>query len=140
MKPAGYSGTPLEKKLGIVNGANVRLLFQPAHYFDLFTRFPDDVQLSEGAASKKDLIHLFVKNEQELYDHLPGLVNEMKSNGCIWVSWPKKSSRLFKDLTEDKIRDLALRSGLVDVKVCAIDPDWSGLKLVIPVKNRKSEA
>ncbi|UII23373.1 DUF3052 domain-containing protein [Fulvivirga ligni] len=133
---AGYSGTPLAKKLGIKSGHFLRLLNQPAYYHELFNDFPDNVNFEE-LNGRADIIHFFTQNAYELMEQLPLLKGEIKQNGMIWVSWPKKASKVPTDVTEDVIRDLALKIGLVDVKVCAVDDVWSGLKLVIPLKDRK---
>ena len=139
MKSAGYSGTPLAKKLGIKNGFTIRLLNAPTYYFELFEDFPDGVTISKSKRGEKEFIHYFEKNASALNTNLPKLRNEIKQSGMIWVSWPKKASKVETDITEDTIRELALAIGLVDVKVCAVDLTWSGLKLVIPVKDRKSK-
>ena len=138
MKPAGYSKTTLARKLGIKNGQVIRFINLPEHYFELFDDFPENVDVTKSKSMRKDLIHLFVPNERTMFKTLPGLKEEIKEAGCIWVSWPKKSSHLYKDLTEDKIRNLAVELGLVDIKVCAVDENWSALKLVIPIKSRIS--
>jgi hypothetical protein len=132
----GYSGTPLAKKLGIKDGFTIRLINAPDYYLDLFTDWPTDIHISEGK-NEKNLIHFFTKDSSELHKVLPGLKKEIVANGIIWVSWPKKTSKVVTDVSENMIRDLALNIGLVDVKVCAVDEVWSGLKLVIPVKDRK---
>lgn len=134
---AGYSSTPLAKKLGIKEGFVVRLINEPAGYFALFTDWPESVQVIKNEAIKKDCIHFFSIAVEELFSRLPELKKEIKEAGMIWVSWPKKAAKVKTDITEDVIRDLALRTGLVDVKVCAVDAVWSGLKLVIPVAERK---
>jgi hypothetical protein len=133
---AGYLSTPLAKKLGIKPRFKIRLINAPDHYFDLFTDMPSNVQLLNDQKSKKNLIHLFVKDVKTFETHIHDLKNEIEQDGIIWVSWYKKSSKIPTDLTEDIIRSTALSLGLVDVKVCAVDDVWSGLKLVIPVKSR----
>ncbi len=133
---AGYSSTPLAKKLGIKPGCRLKLVNAPTHYFGLFADMPDKVQVAESPKPPFDLIHFFTKDGKELYDLLPVLKAEIVPNGIIWVSWPKKAAKILTNVTEDLIRDLALKTGLVDVKVCAVDDVWSGLKLVIPVKDR----
>ncbi|HXS37490.1 MAG TPA: DUF3052 family protein [Flavipsychrobacter sp.] len=135
--PVGYSGTPLAKKLGINSGFIVRLVGAPDYYLSLFTNWPTDIRISEQKNERKNLIHFFTKDSSELYKVLPELKKEILANGTIWVSWPKKTSKVVTDVSENMIRDLALNIGLVDVKVCAVDEIWSGLKLVIPVKDRK---
>ena len=139
MKPAGYSGTPLAKKLDIKSGFRIRLVNAPAHYFDLFVDFPDEVEITRDKKKEKDLIHYFEKKATTLKKKLPQLRNEIVQNGMLLVSWPKKASAVETYITEDTIRDFALTIGLVDVKVCAVDEVWSGLKLVIPVKDRKTK-
>ncbi|HVX25591.1 MAG TPA: hypothetical protein VHB70_04580 [Parafilimonas sp.] len=134
---AGYSSTPLAKKLGIKNGFKIRLINQPDHYFNLFTDLPTDIQILTDKKTKKNFIHLFVKNMNEFEKNIHELKNEIEPDGIIWVSWYKKSAKILTDVTEDKIRNTALSIGLVDIKVCAVDEVWSGLKLVIPVKDRK---
>ncbi len=133
---AGYSGTSLAKKLGIKDGFNVRLINQPDYYFGLFTDLPHDLNITAEISPPKDFIHFFTKNQEEYLGILPELKNEIKPNGLIWVSWPKKASKVVTDMTEELIRNYALKIGLVDIKVCAVDEIWSGLKLVIPVKDR----
>ena len=135
-QPAGYSGTPLAKKLGIKAGFNIVLINTPEHYFNLFTDLPADLIINDGASAPKDLIHFFTKQKDEYLNLLPELKQQIKPNGIIWVSWPKKASKVVTDITEDVIRNFALQSGLVDIKVCAVDEVWSGLKLVIPVADR----
>ena len=138
MNSSGYSGTPLAKKLGVKDGAKVRIVNQPDYYFDLFENWPKHIQISNEKKSKKDFIHYFSKKYKELEKDIDSLKNEIVPNGMIWISWPKKASKIETDITEDTIRYLALSNGLVDVKVCAVDEVWSGLKLVIPVKDRKN--
>ena len=135
-QPAGYSGTPLAKKLGIKAGFTMKLVNAPPYYFDLFTDLPGNISQPEDPAIEKDFIHIFTKSEEEYIRALPALKRELKANGMIWVSWPKKASKVVTDITEDKIRNFAIETGLVDIKVCAVDETWSGLKLVIPVKDR----
>ncbi len=136
MATAGYSGTPLAKKLGIKEGLTIRVINAPEYYFQLFTDFPADVEMTTKKSAKKNFIHFFTDSAAELMKLLPGLKKEIEQNGMIWVSWPKKASKVPTDVTEDIVRGFALEIGLVDVKVCAIDDIWSGLKLVIPVKDR----
>lgn len=138
MSSSGYSGTPLAKKLGIKEGFKIKIVAAPEYYFSLFETFPDGVEILDDCNnSSKDLIHFFSKEANDLYKQLPLLQKEIVSNGSIWISWPKKASKIDTDITEDVIRSLALSIGLVDVKVCAVDAVWSGLKLVIPIKLRQ---
>ena len=133
----GYSSTPLAKKLGIREGMTIAIINPPDHYFNLFTDFPGQVKISTDKHEKKDLVHYFVKEQVRLVKDMFWLKNQIVQNGMIWISWPKKSSRIQTDMNEDLIRKIALENDLVDIKVCAIDEIWSALKLVIPVKHRK---
>lgn len=135
MSVAGYSSTPLAKKLGIKEGFKISLINQPEYYFNLFTDFPENVEIIANK-SKANLIHYFVKEEKQLLKDILYLKKQIVQNGTIWVSWPKKASKVITDITEDRIRNIAIENGLVDIKVCAVDAIWSGLKLVIPVKER----
>ncbi len=137
MKTAGYSGTPLAKKLGIKNGFTIKLVDAPDYYFQLFTDFPPEIKMADDDKGKKDFIHYFTKSAAQLSKDMKNLRKEIVDNGMIWISWPKKSSKVETDITENQVRDIALKNGLVDVKVCAVDEIWSGLKLVIRVKDRK---
>ncbi|KAB2879058.1 DUF3052 family protein [bacterium] len=132
----GYSGTPLAKKLGYKDRFKVRLIGAPSHYLNLFSDLPPTVEFVKETKSKKDLIHYFVVEAAVLKKELPALKKKLQPDGMIWVSWYKKSAKMPTDITEDIIRAVALKIGLVDVKVCAVDEQWSGLKLVIPVKDR----
>lgn len=133
----GYSGTPLHKKLGIKSGFLVYLQNAPTNYFELLDELPNGVHFVENLAAKVDLIHLFTNNFNELAESLDEFQNQIKDDGMIWVSWYKKAAKLPTELTEDLIRETALKLKLVDVKVCAVDENWSGLKLVIRKENRK---
>lgn len=132
----GYSGTPLAKKLGIKDGFHISLINAPEYYMELFTDLPPNLFFDDDKADEIDLIHFFTKSADEYTKLLPDLKQHIKSNGIIWISWPKKASKVATDTTEDIIRNFAIKTGLVDIKVCAVDEIWSGLKLVIPVKDR----
>jgi hypothetical protein len=132
----GYSGSPLAKKLGIKSGLKIKLIDMPEEYFSFFDDFPQEIEIIENPSVKKDLIHAFIINGQLLESLLVELKKEIVPNGTIWISWYKKSAKMNTDITEDLIRKLAIENGLVDVKVCAVNEQWSGLKLVIPIKNR----
>jgi hypothetical protein len=134
---SGYSGTALEKKLGIKENFIIRLIHAPKNYFDLFAEWPKNVEISDDPQVKKNLIHFFTREFSEYYSLLPLLKKEIEQNGMIWASWPKKTSKISSDVSEDLIRNYALETGLVDIKVCAVNEDWSALKLVIPLKHRK---
>jgi len=133
---AGYSGTPLANKLGIKSGFNILLINEPDYYLSLFEDLPALININNDLAILQDLVHIFVKDKETYIMLLPQLKQQIKPNGIIWVSWPKKASKVSTDITEDIVRDYALQIGLVDIKVCAVDAIWSGLKLVIPVRAR----
>lgn len=139
MSMAGYSGSPLAKKLGIKPGYTIRVENAPAHYFERFTDLPDNIVVTEDNRSHKDLVHFFTMESATLQKNIVFLRKEIYPAGMLWISWPKKSARILTDVTEDVIRKIALANGLVDVKVCAVDEIWSGLKLVIPLKDRKHQ-
>jgi hypothetical protein len=133
---AGYSETPLLKKLGIKPEMKVMLIQQPDDYFKLL-----ELNISEQICKKgetPDLIHLFVKNNAAFENEMKKLKPVIKSNTSIilWISWYKKAAKIPTDITEDAIRNYALKNNLVDVKVCAVSDIWSGLKLVVPVAKR----
>lgn len=133
---SGYSGTPLEKKLGFKPGLRICILHEPHYYRALFTAWPADWTIIPHPADA-DLIHYFALHYERFAADLPLLRKAIRPNGMIWISWPKRSSSVKTDLTEDRIRERALQLDLVDVKVCAVDPTWSALKLVIPLKSRQ---
>ncbi|RYZ27794.1 MAG: DUF3052 family protein [Chitinophagaceae bacterium] len=136
MAAAGYSLTPLAKKLGLKPGFLVKFINPPDYYWTLFTNIPDDLISENDTSVKKNFIHCFFTAAKDLFENLPHIRQELLEDGMIWVSWYKSSSGIKTDITEDVVRDFALKIGLVDIKVCAIDEKWSGLKLVIPVKDR----
>jgi len=133
MKPqrAGYSGTPLVKKLGIVAGNHVATRYAPVDYCELLAPLPDGVVFDSKVATTTDVVHVFTDRRSVLETELGTLRRSIRSDGSVWVSWPKKASKVSTDITEDTIRELALPLGFVDVKVCAVSEVWSGLKLVI---------
>jgi hypothetical protein len=134
---AGYSGTPLAKKLGIKPGTTLHPVNAPANYASLVDPLPEDVRVVRRAANDLDVVHLFTRTRSELIELLDRYKSRIKQNGTIWVSWPKKTSGIPSEITEDTVREVALPLGLVDIKVCAVDDIWSGLKLVIRKENRK---
>lgn len=135
-RPAGYSGTPLAQKLGIKPGFRLKTKSAPADYKKLLAPLPEGVTISPRAKPPVDLWHLFVTARAALARQVRACMKEIKQDGTIWVSWPKKASGVASDITEQVVREVALPLGLVDVKVCAIDQTWSGLKLVIRRANR----
>ncbi len=134
---SGYSGTPLVKKLGIAPGARILVRNEPKDYWDWICPLPEGVVTKTRAASGLNIVHLFVTKQSTYRKEVLAARKSIVPDGMIWISWPKKSSGVATDLDENVIRDFALKNGLVDVKVCAVDEVWSGLKLVIPVKLRK---
>ncbi len=128
---AGYSGTPLAKKLGIKEGSRVCAKDAPENYTALLEPLPPGVAFDNTVTSGTDIVHLFCSNKAVLQKELHGLRQRIKPDGIVWVSWPKKAVKVPTDVSEDSIRELALPIGFVDVKVCAVDETWSGLKLVI---------
>ena len=133
---AGYSGTPLAKKLGIGTGHRVWLTQAPANYKTLVAPLPDGVTFVSKPSSTTDVAHVFTSKRRELEKTLRALRSALKPDAAIWVSWPKKTSKVPTDITEDVIRDVALPMGLVDIKVCAVDDTWSALRFVYRLSDR----
>ena len=138
---AGYSGTPLVKKLGIKPGDKLALVNEPLAFPRELIGLPPRVEMVGADDNPKpgtlDVVILFMKSQVELKKLLPAMKTKIAQNGMIWTAWPKKASRVPTDLDENIIRDKGLSIGLVDIKVCAVNEVWSGLKFVIPVKKRK---
>jgi hypothetical protein len=132
----GYSGTPLAQKLGIKAGLKVATIEAPKGYRELLAPLPERVSFATKIAAEAPFVHLFVKERQILEKELKRLRRLLADAGVLWVSWPKKSSGVKTDITEDVIREVCLPLGFVDVKVCAVDETWSGLKLMIRRENR----
>ncbi|WP_461413718.1 DUF3052 domain-containing protein [Gemmatimonas sp.] len=128
---AGYSGKPLAAKLGIKSGTRVVPLNAPAAYASWLEPLPDGVVFATKADAATDVAHLFVTTRAELARHLSTLRAALRPDAAVWVSWPKKSSKVPTDITEDTIRTVSLPMGWVDIKVCAVTDIWSGLKLVV---------
>ena len=133
---AGYSGTPLARKLGIKGGARVFLTNAPANYSRMVAPLPSGVRMVKAIDSHTDLIHMFVTRRRDLDTGLRRALQLMRPDAAVWVSWPKKASGVTTDISEDTIREVALPLGLVDIKVCAVDETWSGLKLVVRKERR----
>lgn len=128
---AGYSGTPLVKKLGIKDGSRVLAIDAPGDYAELLAGLPVSVHFETTASASIDIAHVFATRHAELARHLRALRRELRTDAAIWVSWPKKTARVSTEVTEDVVREIALPLDLVDIKVCAVSPVWSGLKLVV---------
>lgn len=132
---AGYSGTPLPKKLGIEEGSRIALINAPKD-FARELELPDKAQIVTRVTKPLDIALLFVLTERALLRDFDKLAKKLATNGMIWVAWPKKSSGVATDLSFERVQRIGLDSGLVDVKICAIDDVWSGLKFVIRLKDR----
>lgn len=135
---AGYSGTPLARKLGVRGDTIIVTIDAPKNYAALIAPLPAGARIVARASTKPSFVHLFVTARAELAKRLRSLRGTLVQDGVVWVSWPKKSARVPTDITEDTIRAVALPLGFVDVKVCAVDETWSGLKLVIRRELRTS--
>ncbi len=136
MASAGYSGKPLAQKLGICQGDRVKVRNAPDNYLGLLSPLPAGVTISNRLRGEVRIFHLFTSKRCDLERGLEIALDQIQINGMIWVSWPKKTSGVPSEISEDSIRNLALSKGLVDVKVCAVDDTWSALKLVIRKENR----
>ncbi|HET9366926.1 MAG TPA: DUF3052 domain-containing protein [Candidatus Udaeobacter sp.] len=134
---ADYSGTPLPQKLGIKPGRTVVTINAPKNYRRLLGTIPERVTFSDRLKPDSSFAHVFIEKRRELEKRLAVLRQKIADTGTVWVSWPKRSSGVPTDVTEDVVRAVALPLGFVDVKVCAIDETWSGLKLMIRRENRK---
>jgi hypothetical protein len=128
---SGYSGTPLVDKLGFKPGHRVCYVNPPEHLHALLGELPDGVRVGRRLDGPLDLVIVFVTDRRVFQQRLPALRRALAGNGMLWVAWPKKASGVQTDVTEDVVRDVALPTGLVDTKVCAIDETWSGLRLVV---------
>jgi hypothetical protein len=133
---AGYSGRSVVQKLGVKPGFRIFVDGAPDSYHDVIGPLPADITLAPRLKAPLDMVHVFAKQAAALRRKLPACREAIAPDGMVWVSWPKKSSGVATDVTENVVRDTALSLGLVDIKVCAIDDTWSALKLVIPLKQR----
>jgi hypothetical protein len=133
---AGYSETPLLRKLGIKEGQTLYLHHAPEEYFAWLGQLPGDIEVKQKLSGSFDFIHLFVTDQKDFQQCFVKAKMHLKTNGMIWVSWPKKSAKVSTDVDEHVIRNFGLKEGLVDVKVCAVSEIWSGLKFVIRLKDR----
>ena len=132
---AGYSGTPLVKKLGIKPGFNIAFVNAPSGYANEL-ELPANVIINSRAGKLLDFAQLFVKSEKELKAKFSEYAKRLNASGMLWVSWPKKSSGVATDVSEGTVRAIGLAAGLVDVKICAVDEVWSGLKFVFRLRDR----
>ena len=135
----GYSGTPLAKKLGFKPGFSVLTFNAPTNYPEMVDPLPEGLGIfdeSDRPSEQVEIVHIFTNDKDELFRLAAQCVRLIKQDGTIWISWYKKAAKLPTEITEDTIREAAFPLGLVDVKVCAVDENWSGLKLVIRKENR----
>ena len=132
----GYSKRSLVEKLGIKSGYKLHLGNAPHHYLKALSPLPPDAKLVPSPNRPCDFIQFFSKDKSELGSAIPRLKKYLTANGCLWVSWPKGASKIKTDLNENVVREIGLKNGLVDVKVCAVDDVWSGLKFVFRLKDR----
>jgi len=137
---AGYSGTPLLQKLGIKPGNLISTVNPPAGFHQALGSLPEGAAFVGSSTDDVDVIVSFERSLADYKKHLPTLAHRIKQDGMIWIAWPKKASGVVTDISESQVRDSALPRGLVDIKVCAIDETWSGLKLVIRKENRSARA
>ena len=140
MSPAaGYSGTPLLKKLGVKPGTGLLVVGEvPREYRQWLGPLPPGATIRSRGTPPLQAVHVFATKRTELARHLTHLRRALEPDGFVWVSWPKKASKVATDITEDTIREVALPLGFVDIKVCAVSEVWSGLKLVIRVTERRN--
>ncbi len=135
---AGYSSTPLLKKLGIKENSRIAFVNAPDGFADYLGPLPERAELLKRLTKPLDLILFFVTAEHALARDFPKLAQKLPTNGMIWIAWPKKSSGVATDLSFERVQRIGLDAGLVDVKICAIDETWSGLKFVYRLRDRKS--
>ena len=128
---AGYSGTPLSRKLGIEAGTTIFVSNAPENYRQLVAPLPQGARLVSRLSRDTNVVHLFADRKRSMTAALRMMRGKLRQDGAVWVSWPKKAAKVATDITEDTIREVALPMGFVDVKVCAVDDVWSALKLVI---------
>jgi hypothetical protein len=131
VRAAGYSGTPLLAKLGITEGDAAAFLNAPEHFGELLGPLPDGVSPRDHVRSACDVVVYFVTARRTFEQRLTALRRAIEPDGMLWIAWPKRASGVATDMTEDVVRAVALPTGLVDTKVCAIDDTWSGLRLVV---------
>jgi len=136
--PAGYSGTPLVKKLGIKEGFRAALVGEPAGLREALEGLPDGVSFVTSVLRDLDFVLFFARTQTELLRNFSRLAVKLVPTGMLWIAWPKKASGVPTDLSDGVVRQIGLDAGLVDVKVCAVNEVWSGLKFVIPVAKRKA--
>ena len=125
---AGYSKRPLAEKLGIKAGYSVVIMHPPENYYQILTPLPEQIQQTTTLNGPVEFIQFFTKEKQELVRQFPKLKKHLKEKGILWISWPKGASKVKTDLNEDVVRQIGIANGMVDIKVCAVDDVWSGLR------------
>jgi hypothetical protein len=133
---AGYSKRPLAEKLGIKNGHKICIVNGPPNYAETLGKLPDNVVIAKALHGSCDFIQVFSREKSRLESEFPRLKENLAKTSCLWISWPKGASGVSTDLNENVVRQIGLKNGLVDVKVCAVDEVWSGLKFVFRLKDR----
>jgi len=133
---AGYSKRSLVDKLGIKPNSKIAIVNPPAGFDAELGPLPQGVNVSSKPGKNLDYIHAFFLSTSTLDRQFPTLKKALSQSGCLWVSWPKKAAKMETDLSDNRVREIGLKHGLVDIKVCAVDEVWSGLKFVIPLKDR----
>jgi hypothetical protein len=133
---AGYSGTPLAKKLGIRDGSRVTLLAAPAGIAEALAPLPDGARILRGARSRVDVVLFFTRRSSELAREIASLKSRIEPNGGLWIAWPKRASGVPTDLAFSAVQGIGLAAGLVDTKICAVDEVWSGLRFVYRLGER----
>ena len=137
MSSVGYSKRTLVQKLGIKPGFKIALINSPQDYLQTLGSLPSEVIIEPLTAGSLDMVHFFTRSANQLNHKFPALKQAITSTGMVWISWPKKASKIQSDVDENVVRKIGLKHGLVDVKVCAVDAIWSGLKFVYRIKDRK---
>ena len=137
MPTAGYSGTPLIRKLGIRAGDTIALINAPENYDELIGPLPEGARVRARLGADTRFIHLFVRDRATLMRELPRAKRALAMDGTLWISWMKKTAGIPTDVTETIVRETGLATGLVDVKICAVDATWSGLKFVYRLRDRQ---
>jgi hypothetical protein len=133
---AGYSGTPLARKLGIVEGTTLTVLGDPGHFLDILAPIPAAVTVRRDLRARSEVVVFFTKSAAELAARAAALGRAIHPDAVLWVAWPKRAAGVPTDMTENVVRDVLLPLGMVDVKVAAVDETWSGLKIVYRLENR----
>jgi hypothetical protein len=135
--PAGYSKRSLVEKLGIKPRSNIAILNAPAGFDETLGALPNGVVLKSRLSKELHFIHAFFRDRSQLELQFPALKKALEESGALWISWPKKAAKIATDLTDNVVREIGLRNGLIDIKVCAVDEVWSGLKFVYRLEDRQ---